>query len=769
MKPIESPILRQLLSHGRTTATMLLAAPPLLALPVMGGPVNEMFQGDSLTTRSNWSLDDQVSDPPVNGSPIATANGGSHTDFLFTSPVTTLNATGSIIYGGSYNVSNGSSYVIRSNRAPTDPASLTTFRIGSLASGTSFTNAVSGISNDLVYLSNNSNLTFDGVNAAEGGLPPVLDLRLSTGNFNVSAGSKLTVGMSLTGSGGTRAVVVTGNGNTLLSGTNTYTGRTTVSGGTLEISGTNTGALYTLIGAVSPSEPILKLSNVNALPVTANLTGSTSTATDGIVDLAVAGTYSLGVYNGGNMTFTTSSGSATTLTFSDPSRISSGTDNARTFNNANSLLHIVFSGTLDIGSSTTSTGTAVTISGSGRTTVNGGISSTGTAVRGLSKSGSGTLTINGPSSYAGTTTLGAGILRLGDANALPGGVGATGGTSNLHFNSTSAIIGLTEASGDFRRKVGTGADQVVANPAADAALVRNMGFAAYGGDRVVDFGASIMLSSASLAGRGLVLGAADSDSKITLVNGINLANSIRTILVNDGSAAVDAELSGVIISPGATLVKTGAGTLALTGTNTYGETGGGTEIRAGVLAVDGDSLSDTSKLVIDGGRVQSSGSETVATLFFGDVQQAAGTWGSSQSSALPAFQDDERFSGTGVIVVTGGPATGYAGWAEGNAGGQAASLDYDNDGVSNGTEYFMGQTGSSFTPNPGLIAGKVTWPRDPAAVASFKIQISDNLASGGWTDIVPPHASIDQSNPNQVVFTLPVEGPGRFCRLVVEP
>ena len=158
----------------------------------------------------------------------------------------------------------------------------------------------------------------------------------------------------------------------------------------------------------------------------------------------------------------------------------------------------------------------------------------------------------------------------------------------------------------------------------------------------------------------------------------------------------------------------------------------------------------------------------VDTLFFGEEQKIAGTWGSTTSSAAPEFQD-ERFSGTGLVVVTTNPAAGFTGWAEDNAGGQTADLDFDNDGVSNGVEYFMGETGSTFTPNPGVIVDKVTWPRDPDAVATFKVQVSDTLAPGGWTDIVPPHLSIDETDPNEVVFSLPSEGPRNFCRLVVTP
>lgn len=120
------------------------------------------------------------------------------------------------------------------------------------------------------------------------------------------------------------------------------------------------------------------------------------------------------------------------------------------------------------------------------------------------------------------------------------------------------------------------------------------------------------------------------------------------------------------------------------------------------------------------------------------------------------------------VAATGG----YDDWATTNAGDQPANLDFDFDGVSNGVEYFMGATGSSFTANPPLVttAGvrTVTWPHDPAAViASFMVQVSENLTS--WTDIVPPNASIDESNPNQVIYTLPSGAEKKFCRLVVTP
>ena len=110
-------------------------------------------------------------------------------------------------------------------------------------------------------------------------------------------------------------------------------------------------------------------------------------------------------------------------------------------------------------------------------------------------------------------------------------------------------------------------------------------------------------------------------------------------------------------------------------------------------------------------------------------------------------------------------------WANDNAGGQPADEDFDKDGVPNGVEYFMGATGSTFTPNPPVVTvgavRTVTWPRDPNAVASFKVQISETLT--GWEDVLPPHASIDESDPDQVTYTLPSGSSQKFCRLVVTP
>jgi hypothetical protein len=125
-----------------------------------------------------------------------------------------------------------------------------------------------------------------------------------------------------------------------------------------------------------------------------------------------------------------------------------------------------------------------------------------------------------------------------------------------------------------------------------------------------------------------------------------------------------------------------------------------------------------------------------------------------------------------IIVAGGSPLVlptvffdnnnGFSGWAAANAGGQGAAQDFDGDGVANGVEYFMGQTGSSFTPNPQPVGGVIAWPHSATAVgATFKVWISDNLST--WTD-----KTVDAVDAGGfVTYTLPVTDPKLFVRLEV--
>jgi hypothetical protein len=107
----------------------------------------------------------------------------------------------------------------------------------------------------------------------------------------------------------------------------------------------------------------------------------------------------------------------------------------------------------------------------------------------------------------------------------------------------------------------------------------------------------------------------------------------------------------------------------------------------------------------------------------------------------------------------------YGSWATANANSQASTLDFDNDGVKNGVEYFFGASGSSFTPNPHPVNGVISYPRDETATAAdFKIYTSPDLTI--WTDVTAT-PDVDLSDPAFVKYTVP-PGPGKnFVRLEV--
>lgn len=224
----------------------------------------------------------------------------------------------------------------------------------------------------------------------------------------------------------------------------------------------------------------------------------------------------------------------------------------------------------------------------------------------LTKSGEGTLSLSGNNTYSGFTYVTAGLLKLDSATAMPGGITNGTGTNRIILN--GGVIGLTAASGNFTRAIGTG---VVTNISVNQT---GGGFAAFGGDRTVNFGgagAAINWNASNGSGWGnsggalMILSHASADGKIIMANGFkfadNISNIMQTVRVDNGSAAIDAEFSGVlengISATNNGLIKTGTGTLLLSNTNTYT---GGTRINQGTLAFANGSLGSTGNITFTG-------------------------------------------------------------------------------------------------------------------------------------------------------------------------
>jgi autotransporter-associated beta strand protein len=211
-----------------------------------------------------------------------------------------------------------------------------------------------------------------------------------------------------------------------------------------------------------------------------------------------------------------------------------------------------------------------------------------------------------------------------------------------------------------------------------------------------------------------------------------------TLYVEDGDAADDLIVSGAIINNN-NLTKTGDGTLKLTATNTFA---GDTAVNAGVLKVSGASLSDTNKLVINGGVVDPSGSnETVNTLFFGATQQQAGTWGATGSGADNI--NDTYFTGTGVVTVITGPPSAYNVWATatGATGGKAG--DTDGDGVSNLMEFATNSNPSSGASRSKVYSKIHTLSGEDVLTFTVAVRTGATFADGA-TDAVKQESAIDE-------------------------
>jgi autotransporter-associated beta strand protein len=272
----------------------------------------------------------------------------------------------------------------------------------------------------------------------------------------------------------------------------------------------------------------------------------------------------------------------------------------------------------------------------------------------LTKSGPGTLILAGANNYTGTTFVHAGMLKLGSAGALP---------ANSHLSLRGGVVGLTA---DFTRSVGTAVTGVD--------WLGSGGFAAYGGDRIVNLGgAGATLnwnnnsaggtweagSSGTIATEGmynagffvgtnyrLIFGSTDATATILFQNGINLSGNsnvplTRTIEVVDSpNVSVETRMTGVVSGGSfAGLNKTGGGTLELASANSYN---GETIVNGGELLVSG-SLSANSPVSVNGaGTLRVTGTGKVG----GSLKVNFG--GTITGSSTPA-------TGTSVAAVTINP------------------------------------------------------------------------------------------------------------------
>lgn len=210
----------------------------------------------------------------------------------------------------------------------------------------------------------------------------------------------------------------------------------------------------------------------------------------------------------------------------------------------------------------------------------------------LNKTGPGALVLSGTMSSGRSLRIYEGVVRVDNSTWL----------TNPAILLNGGVLELGVA-GNVTGTVGTAISNIQ--------WTGDGGFSAYGATREVRLNngtASIEWASTNFvpANSALLFSSTIANAMVDFQNGLGLGTSNRLVRVANGSAAVDARLSGVLSSGvGGGLVKQGLGTLELTASNTYT---GETWVTAGTLLINGQQSAATGAVtVLDGATLGGSG------------------------------------------------------------------------------------------------------------------------------------------------------------------
>lgn len=481
---------------------------------------------------------------------FAGATGTTTTGALTKTGGGTLTLTGASTHTGATTVSAGT--LALTNNSALQSSALNTSGAGSVTLGTGITTPTLG------GLTGSTNLS--SVITGNYSLVTALTLNPGVGQTHTYSGNITdgATGMTLT---------KTGAGTQVLAGTNTHTGRTTISAGTLALSGGNdrlatTGAITIgASGTLDLDGNTQTTTGVVTLASGATLKGGTLTSNNTAIagNNAITGTLNLGASGA----FVTNRRLLIALGGTGSLTIGTGSTGSITFGGDNSNLRNYVgvdggNGTLNINGGTANFNNASTGTGNGYLNVGSN-----------SNTSAGSIVVNGGNMNVGT------LLKLGgrfnngfgtnatSSLAITTGTVTVGGGSDASFN---GVLFMNGGAGDNTANTGTSTLTLNSGGVLNVKQIQ----AGNGGTKTINFDGGTLRAGAS----GTTF--------------LNAATGL-TVNVKDGGASIDTQASDITVAAALVangtggLTKSGGGALTLSGVNTYT---GATLISGGTLKLD---------------------------------------------------------------------------------------------------------------------------------------------------------------------------------------
>ncbi|PJI76626.1 autotransporter-like protein, partial [Polynucleobacter brandtiae] len=501
-----------------------------------------------------------------------------------------------------------------------------------------------------------------------------------SGNFTNSAnlltvsgsGNTTISGVIGSGSGG---LTKDGSGILTLSNTNTYTGVTTITAGTLALSG---------VGSVATSSSV---SVTGTLDISAVSSGASITTLSGAGGVNIAGK-TITITNGSSTYSGVMTGAAGALTVSGGTQIFSGAnDYSGTTTVSGGTLRLSSSGTTGAAGNNLTISSVGTLAMVGANLVVNNLSlATGGAI--TTPSGLSTLTANGTSSIAGTITTSGNQSYVG-AVTLTADTTIASGAGNIAFG--SAINGTTANTESLTLNAGTSGLITVAGAIGSTTSLKNLTVSNSGGTTfsgAVNVGTEVILTNTANAQtiafnaglRAPALTTTAGAYNLKIVGGTSTITNALTLL-NTGYVQFGATSNDTFIAVNGLTATVQLGGIKLAGTISSG----------GVLELGASNVAITllAATTLDTTNVASSGT-TTTTIYTSDTSWVVPVGVSAISATLAGGQGGGSGGGLGgqvqatnvavsagstLYIYVGGQGNSSSGTASGgsNGGGSATS------------------------------------------------------------------------------------------------